>query len=202
MKSHALIIFVRNPVPGKVKTRISEKLGDTMALAIYRELLEHTQAITKNLRADKFVFYSNYTEAGDVWNDGLYFKLLQTGDTLGNKMKDAFSCIFGKGYKKVVIIGSDCFELTKEIIEKAFEALHEKDVVIGPAKDGGYYLLGMKKMIPEIFDNKVWSSSSVYKNTIADFEKAGNRYAILPMLNDVDTAEDVPAEMLNLKIKE
>lgn len=191
----ALILFVRNPVSGKVKTRIAETLGEQEALRIYKELLLHTHAISVKTNADKFVFYSDHLQLSDIWEDDRYCKYLQAGETLGDKMKDAFRRMFEKDYEKVIIIGSDCYELTAEIIESAFEKLNEGEAVIGPAKDGGYYLLGMKKIIPGVFENKEWSTASVCSDTIADFEKAGIRFSFLPLLNDVDTAEDVPEEL-------
>lgn len=201
MNKKALIIFVRNPVLGKVKTRIAEVIGEQETLSIYKELLQHTHDISINIDADKYVFYSDHLQLGDTWEDDKFYKYLQAGETLGDKMKDAFRRMFEKNHERVVIIGSDCYELTADIIEKAFEALNEKDTVIGPAKDGGYYLLGMKKFIPEVFENKKWSTSSVYNDTIADFEKAGISYAVLPLLNDVDKVEDVPEGMMNLSNK-
>jgi hypothetical protein len=197
MNKKALIIFVRNPVPGKVKTRIAEAVGEDKALHIYKELLQHTHDIAVNIAADKYVFYSEYVQPGDSWEDDSYQKLLQAGKTLGDKMSNAFSCLFGESYEKIVIIGSDCYELTTEIIEQAFESLSDKDTVIGPAQDGGYYLLGMKKMIPGVFENKNWSTSSVFNSTIQDFEKAGIRYKVLPVLKDIDTIEDIPPHLFN-----
>lgn len=94
------------------------------------------------------------------------------------------------GYEKVAIIGSDCFELTKAIIEEAFALLKNKDVVIGPAKDGGYYLLGMKKLIEPVFENKQWSTESVFNETINDLTENSFSFASLPVLTDVDTEED------------
>jgi len=196
MNTKALIIFVRNPVQGKVKTRIAATAGEQEALRIYKELLRHTHAVSKSTDADKYVFYSDLPQLGDGWEDDLYHKLIQAGETLGDKMKDAFHRMFEKGYAQVVIIGSDCYELTAAIIEAAWNGLNEKDAVIGPARDGGYYLLGMKKFIPGIFENKKWSTSSVYTHTITDLEKAGTAYITLPLLNDVDTMEDVPEELL------
>lgn len=197
MNKKALIIFVRNPVLGKVKTRIAEAAGDQEALRIYKELLRHTHTISAAVDADKFVFYSNHLQLGDIWEDDKFYKHLQAGETLGDKMKDAFTRLFEKGYEKAIIIGSDCYELTAEIIQTAFTALEEKNVAIGPARDGGYYLLGMRQLIPEIFENKKWSTDSVYSDTIANFEKAMVSYAVLPLLNDVDTIADVPAAFLN-----
>ncbi|MGQ0738082.1 MAG: TIGR04282 family arsenosugar biosynthesis glycosyltransferase [Bacteroidota bacterium] len=195
----ALIIFTRNPVLGKVKTRIAEAVGEKEALGIYKALLQHTHDISTAVDADRYVFYSDHIQLGDLWKDNRYHKFLQAGQTLGSKMQDAFSRMFAKGYGKAVIIGSDCYELTADILKKAFEGLNTNDAVIGPAKDGGYYLLGMKKLITEIFENKKWSTASVYSETISDLEKAGFSYATLPLLNDVDRVEDVPEKLFNWK---
>ena len=194
---NALIIFVRNPVLGKVKTRIAAALGEQEALRIYSALLQHTHDISLSIAADKYVFYSDHPQLGDIWEDNIYHKFLQAGEALGHKMKSAFNRMFENSYSRVVITGSDCLELTSAIIENAFTALKDNEAVIGPAKDGGYYLLGLTKMISGIFENKNWSSATVCTDTIADFEKAGIKHLYLPMLNDVDTAEDVPNQLLN-----
>lgn len=196
MQKKALIIFVRNPIPGKVKTRIAESAGDVTALLIYRQLLQHTAAITRPVEADKFVFYSNEPEMNDCWDDEIYHKDVQQGTSLGEKMQRAFEQLFTAGYEQICIIGSDCYELNNALIQQAFATLEKKDAVIGPAADGGYYLLGLSKMLPAVFTGKAWSTSSVYAATIADFRSAGFTYELLPVLNDVDRLEDVPAHFL------
>ena len=193
MHTNALIIFVRNPVLGKVKTRIAEAAGEVTALKVYKELLRHTHDITLGVGADKFVFYSNHPELNDCWEDNLYIKNIQQGNSLGEKMKDSFEKMFIAGYKHICIIGSDCYELTTAIIQSAFTALDKNDAVIGPASDGGYYLLGLTRMIPYVFANKEWSTDSVYMATITDLRNAGCNYEVLPLLNDVDRMEDVPS---------
>lgn len=193
---NALIIFVRNPVLGKVKTRLAKVIGEKEALRIYKELLSHTHAISLNAGADKYVFYSDYLQLGDLWGDAIYHKFLQIGETLGDKMKQAFSRLFDNGYENVIIIGSDCYELTTPLIETAFEKLSVTDTVIGPAKDGGFYLLGLKKMIPQIFENKKWSTSTVCNKIIQDFIATGHTFSMLPLLSDVDMIKDVPPSLL------
>lgn len=192
MTTNALIIFVRKPELGKVKTRLAATVGNTRALHIYRQLLRHTFEVTKPVAADKFVYYADDIEADDLWSTGNYFKKLQVAADLGTKMKAAFTELFTEGYENVAIIGSDCFELTTPIIEQAFNALAKNDVVIGPATDGGYYLLGMKKMWSPVFADKQWSTGSVFKDTVADIKNAGCAYATLPLLTDVDEAYDLP----------
>jgi rSAM/selenodomain-associated transferase 1 len=186
-----LIIFVKNPVLGKVKTRLAEALGEKNALMIYQKLLQHTTVITTNIFADKYVFYSEYINYNDVWKNEIYKKELQYGDDLGERMKNAFEMLFQRGYKKIVIMGSDCYELTEEIIINAFDQLKQKDVVIGPANDGGYYLLGMNVFIPQLFTGKSWSTNKVFHETLTEIKSFNYSMYQLPVLNDVDTPGDV-----------
>jgi uncharacterized protein len=150
--------------------------------------LQHTYEISVAVNADKFVFYADGIEEDDMWNG--FAKKLQSTNDLGGKMEAAFAFLFEAGYGQVVIIGSDCFELSAEIIEKAFNALEQKDVVIGPASDGGYYLLGIKKLWPFIFLNKQWSTEHVFQQTISDLQKENISFSELITLTDVDTEED------------
>ena len=187
---HALIIFVRNPEPGKVKTRLAATLGDEKALHIYKDLLHHTRSVSRQSTAHKFVFYHNEIDWDDEWNEPDFNKRLQCNTNLGGKMRRAFKEVFSAGYDKAIIIGSDCFELTTALIESAFLYLDDKDVVIGPASDGGYYLLGMKRMHSCFFSNKQWSTASVYAATLQDAATHGLSITSLPVLTDVDTEAD------------
>jgi uncharacterized protein len=187
---NALIIFVRKPEAGKVKTRLAATLGDEKALDIYRQLLQHTFNVASETVADKFVFYAGEIESHDLWNAEGFYKRLQSDQDLGHKMKTAFEEIFREDYKKVVIIGSDCFELTADMIAEAFVALDKTDMVIGPANDGGYYLLGMKELRASLFENKQWSTESVFGDTVGDFKNYGLSFTTLALLTDVDTEED------------
>ena len=186
----ALIIFVRHPEKGKVKTRLAASIGEEKAFSVYIELLEHTHAISALVHADKFVFYANKIQREDMWETPEFTKKLQTNDDLGGKMRSAFSVIFEMGYQQVIIIGSDCFELSTAMIELAFASLEVKEVVIGPANDGGYYLLGMKKLLPFIFEKKQWSTNNVFQQTINDLQREKISYSELAILTDVDTEED------------
>lgn len=196
MYKNGLIIFVRNPVLGKVKTRIADTAGNVTALKVYTQLLKHTETVACPVDADKFVFYSNYPELNDVWDDAVYHKYVQQGQSLGEKMQLAFEQMFTAGYKRVCIIGSDCYELTTAVIQDAFTDLEKNDAVIGPAADGGYYLLGLTKMVPAVFINKVWSTDKVCAATITDLRNAGCSCEVLPVLKDIDNIEDVPAAFL------
>lgn len=188
-----LIIFYRNPELGKVKTRLAKTLGDEKALAIYLKLSSHTRAITENLAIDKVIYYSNFVDTEDVWLNTTFQKKLQNGNDLGEKMNNAFVEGFQSGYERVCIIGTDCFELSRDIVKQAFDQLHTNDAVIGPAKDGGYYLLGMKKPIPVLFKNKAWSSDTVATDTIQNFKDLSLSYAQLAVLTDVDEEKDLPS---------
>ena len=185
----ALIIFTRNPELGKVKTRLAKSVGDESALNIYKFLLKHTVEITEKLNVDKYVFYSETIHREDIWNPDIFRKKLQSGNDLGERMQNAFSEMFGLGYEKVMIVGSDIYELQQKDIENAYDALETTPFVIGPATDGGYYLLGMKELNSEIFQNKDWGTTTVLEATLKDL-KSG-KYVLLEERNDVDYYEDI-----------
>ncbi len=191
MKKKLLIIFCKNPALGKVKTRIAATLGDERALAIYYKLINYTQQITETLPFDKIVYYSNHIDREDSWDNDLFKKGLQKGNDLGERMKNSFQDSYSAGYTSVCIIGTDCIEISSEVIGDAFKILTEKDAVLGPAKDGGYYLLGTNKLHNAVFNNKKWSADSVAKLTIQDFESLKLSYSLLPTLSDVDEEKDV-----------
>ncbi|HYI78143.1 MAG TPA: TIGR04282 family arsenosugar biosynthesis glycosyltransferase, partial [Chryseolinea sp.] len=140
MTKQLLIVFIKNPILGKVKTRLAASLGDQKALRVYKKLLDHTLRITGNLEYDKMVYYSDFVPEKDEWLGAGFKQGLQLGQDLGQKMKNAFKDGFRAGYSRIVIIGSDCFELTSYHIAKAFDSLENANVVVGPATDGGYYL--------------------------------------------------------------
>lgn len=189
MKTNALIIFTRNPQLGKVKTRLAKTTGDQKALQVYKDLLFHTMTETQNLDCDKFVFYDENIENNDLWLGTLYEKRIQFGSHLGAKMQNAFQTLFDLGYQNCIIIGSDLFDLQANHINEAFNKLESNDVIIGPAEDGGYYLLGLKKVIPSIFKNKDWGNSTVLSSTLKDLENY--KIEFLETLNDIDTFEDL-----------
>lgn len=191
MTKPLLIILVRNPVPGKVKTRLAATMGEARALEIYLRLLAHTAEITKTLPVDKVVYYSDFIDKKDIWDHTVYQKQLQHPGDLGQKLKRAFEWGFDAGYRDICIIGSDCFELTPEIIMDGFQALATYNAVLGPARDGGYYLLGLKKMYARIFEGKQWGTDTVASETLTDFKSHGLKYCLLQPLNDVDVEDDL-----------
>jgi hypothetical protein len=187
----AIILFVRHPELGKVKTRLAREIGDDGALLIYKQLLQHTHDITCDLPYKKFVFYTDTVISTDIWEQEKYVKQAQTGNDLGERMRNAFVAVFESGYKEVVIIGSDCPGISAQIIDTAFERLNSFSVAIGPAADGGYYLLGLTYIIDELFKNKKWSTDAVLEDTLNDLSKKQIPFSLLPVLQDIDTKEDL-----------
>lgn len=186
-----LIIFVKNEEAGRVKTRLAKAVGDEQALEIYRKLLRYTFGQVYSLKVVKEVSYSRFIAKNDLWEDGDFIKQLQKGDGLGQRMSDAFRRSFEEeGMEKVVIIGSDCAELTTDILREAFKRLEDHDIVIGPADDGGYYLLGMSKFIPELFIDISWSTGAVLDQTLRKAEMGNASYYKLEQLHDVDEEGD------------
>lgn len=185
----ALIIFTRNPEFGKCKTRLAKRVGNENALAIYKILLQHTAEITKGVNVDKYVYYSNAVVKNDVWKEDIFRKKKQVGKDLGSRMNYAFLDLFAMGYQKIIIIGSDMYDLRTTDLENAFSCLEKNDIVIGPASDGGYYLLGMKKLYTSVFNNKNWGADSVFEDTMADLSKKS--VWKLEERNDIDVYEDI-----------
>ncbi|SDX15556.1 hypothetical protein SAMN05444411_103220 [Lutibacter oricola] len=196
MKNNLLLVFTRNPELGKVKTRLAKTIGDKAALKTYKILLAHTAKIIENIDCDKAIYYSVKIRNNDGWSEA-YQKYQQEGEDLGIRMYNAFKKGFESGYKKVVIVGSDLFDLEEKHINKAFEKLTDNDVVIGPAEDGGYYLLGLKKENKAIFQHKNWGTSTVLNDTLQDLKE--HLISFLDVLNDIDTYEDLEK---NTKLKQ
>jgi rSAM/selenodomain-associated transferase 1 len=145
------------------------------------------------LTCDKYVFLTKELE-DNFWSG--FKPEIQKGESLGDKMKHAFSLLFDKGYENVLIIGTDCPGITTQMVNDGYEKLKSHDVVIGPAEDGGYYLLGMNAMHNSLFEDIRWSSAVVRHQTIEKAEKLNLTYTLLPILNDVDEEKDVPPAWL------
>lgn len=188
-KENLLLVFTKNPVAGKVKTRLAKDIGDLKALEIYKFLLEHSAQFTATVNASKQVYYSDSVNMDDIWDNKLYSKRKQEGEDLGKRMLNAFENGFREGFESVIVIGSDMYDIDTIDIEYAFQELENHDYVIGPASDGGYYLLGMKALNSKVFRNKVWGTSSVLKDTMEDLRDADVK--LLETRNDVDLLEDI-----------
>lgn len=189
LNNSLLLILTRNPELGRCKTRLAAKVGDEAALDIYKFLLNHTVSFTKDLNVEKWVYYSESIWENDIWDRNTYQKKLQIGNDLGERMLNAFQEGFNSGFEKIIIIGSDMYHLSQADLEEAFLRLEEHDYVVGPAEDGGYYLLGMKSLKNEVFQNKSWGTDTVLSDTLKDLQ-SGSIF-MLPERNDVDYYEDI-----------
>ena len=187
--SKHLLIFCKNPVLGQCKTRLAASIGAEKALAVYEFLLTHTAKITAKVQAKRVVHYSNYIQTQDAFSDTIFNKAVQSGSDLGQRMAHALEEAFDQGATKAILIGSDLYDLSAALIESAFEALNDHDAVIGPASDGGYYLIGMNQPISEIFNNKYWGTPSVLSDTLTNLTPY--KTAILVEKNDIDTLSDL-----------
>ncbi len=188
-----LLIFTRNPELGKVKTRLAKDVGDQNALTIYEMLLNHTHQISEPANATKQVWYSENIQEEDIWSEGNFQKHLQVGKDLGARMQLAFQKGFQSGYQNIIIIGSDLYDIETRDIDLAFQKLEDHGTVVGPAEDGGYYLLGLTEMIPALFEDKPWGTDTVLQKTLQDLKNI--QYELLEEKNDVDywsDVEDIP----------
>lgn len=186
---NALIIFTRNPELGKCKTRLAKTIGDEAALRVYKFLLHHTANVAKKVEASRYAYYSVNIQENDLWEQEYFSKKQQKGEHLGERMQNAFQELFDLGHEKVVIIGSDLYDLDAKYIEEAYQNLDTHDAVIGPALDGGYYLFGMKKVLPNVFNQKDWGTETVFEDTLKDIENYNIH--LTKALNDIDTFEDI-----------
>jgi len=190
----SLIVFLKNPVEGKVKTRIANTAGNIKALEIYRELLGILNDNLARVNCEVYLYFTETPMDISYWANANYIYRVQKGNDLGARMSAAFEEVFRDGGSqkplKVLIVGSDCPLLSAEIIDEAFLKLDKSDIVLGPAEDGGYYLLGMKKMNTELFEGVSWSTEKVLNETLDKAAGLGLSVAFTPSLFDIDTEED------------
>ena len=189
MPNKLLIIFAKNPIKGKVKTRLAKSVGDDKALEIYRFLLNNIQLEIRKLAIDVEVHYTHFIDHDDNWQHDRLEKKMQIEGDLGAKMGHAFQQGFKNGYRHIIGIGTDIYNLMASDIQKGFNQLETKNFCFGPAKDGGYYLIGMTRYQHQIFQNKSWSTSSVLKETLQDLTE--ENVALLNEKMDIDTIKDV-----------
>lgn len=184
------MVFLRNPSPGKVKTRLAADVGPEKALEVYLKLVDHTLAVCHNAQAEVHLFYDQSLPEPAERMLGFHYHVQSNGD-LGKRMFEAFRTVLSTGTDKAVIIGSDCAELTVDHVNEAFHKLDKKDAVVGPALDGGYYLLGLRKVHPALFTEKEWSTDTVLEQTMEDIHRLGWTFSTLKALRDIDTIDDL-----------
>lgn len=200
-----LIVFLKYPEPGRVKTRLARDIGWKNASLIYSEIAQSVIGkVSKSSEYKTLIFFDPPEKKEDVrrWLKNANLNLLpQEGNPLGERMLNAFEKAFSLGAKSAVIIGTDCMEVSDKTVLEAFQALREVDAVLGPARDGGYYLLGLNRAFPWIFKDIKWSTSLVLSQTIKKIEEKKLRFKLLKTLTDIDTVRDLSKELL-LKVKE
>lgn len=200
MKSEKLlIVFVKNILLGKVKTRLAKTIGDFGAFEVYKELVDITESETARIEGvDVHIYFSDQV-IESKWPGKE--KFVQVGDDLGQRMKQAFERGFKAGYKRIIGVGSDLPDLSADIMEEGLEALVDDDTVFGPSEDGGYYLVGMNQMIASIFENKEWSTEGLLDATRKELSDEGYSIKLLTELNDIDNVEDLKASSVSNKFK-
>lgn len=196
-----LLIFARYPEPGKVKTRLVPELGRVGAAKAYRGMIEQVVKTVRSLRRSSILPVICVVPADRIPEmvNWLGLDLIYTGQSwgdLGNRLNHAFAWGFAQGAQRVAAIGTDCIELTAELIEKAFDQLQDHDAVLGPASDGGYYLIALRRHEPEAFRDIPWSTGQTLAVTESRLANAGASLCQLQLLKDIDTWEDLQASEL------
>ncbi|BAY84909.1 hypothetical protein NIES267_44070 [Calothrix parasitica NIES-267] len=195
-KKH-LIIFTRYPEPGKTKTRLIPALGVEGAANLQRQMTEFTLSKVKKFQESAAISFEIRFAGGNLqlmqnWL-GTELNYLHQGEgDLGKRMENSFLSALNKGAQEVVIIGIDCPNLSAEVLTQAFEKIPNCDLLLGPAVDGGYYLIGLKRTIGELFINIDWGTSKVLQQTVDIAQQLNLSVCYLPTLADVDRPEDLP----------
>lgn len=204
MISEQLIIFTRYPAPGKAKTRLIPVLGKEGAANLHRLMAQRTIARALSLQNSRQLLSVeiHYTGSSQqLMEDWLGTEIVyhqQSDGDLGARMLAAFQKSFNGGLEKVALIGTDCPQLKQQLLAKAFDELNDKDLVLGPAKDGGYYLIGLRCLIPALFDGIHWGSSEVFASTVAIAKNLGLNIGVLPTLVDIDRPDDLIGLDINI----
>jgi rSAM/selenodomain-associated transferase 1 len=192
----AVIIFAKYPQKGNVKTRLAKDRGEDFATEFYRTCAEHFFSEVLKLNNKIFtpiIFCYGKTEVEMVsgWTGKEFMVKPQIHGELGDRMSASFREIFSKDFSKAVIIGTDVPDINSNLINAAAAKLDEHDIVIGPSSDGGYYLLGMKRLLPEIFKDIEWSTSLVLQKTLDKIRLLNLTVGLLDELIDIDTEHDL-----------
>lgn len=191
-----LIIFTRYPEPGSTKTRLIPALGAEGAATLQRQMTEYTISKVRELHGNSIAvevhFDGGKQQLMQDWlGSDIVYRPQSSGD-LGSRMARSLSLALQSGTERVVIIGTDCPGLNAQLMAQAFHQLHSHDLVLGPAMDGGYYLLGLRYFIPELFSGISWGTAEVLQRTVDIAKNLNLSVAYLPHLADVDRPEDLP----------
>ena len=189
----AIIIFTRVPIPGQTKTRLQSFLTKDQCAEIHKNFLKDIKHTCKKLKRDIFVFYTPADKDNvlkSIFGDKFKYKI-QEGNDLGEKMYNAIEYVLGKKYNSCILIGTDIPFLKEEDLRKAFKVLREKDIVLGPTVDKGYYLVGMKRPIKTVFENVEYGHGNVLDNTITSIKSSNLTYGLTNKNVDIDEKEDL-----------
>lgn len=185
-----VVVFGREPVPGRVKSRLAADVGQDVAAAVYRELLGHTLRVAASIDADLMLALAAPPARGWRPERAVAVEVQIAGD-LGARLANAFTRRFAEGYRRVVVVGSDCPELAPHHLEGALAGLARHPVVLGPACDGGYWLVGVRAPALDVFTDIPWSTPGVLDATRARLRALGVSWLELECLHDVDTGTDL-----------
>ena len=199
MPKNALIYFLKAPKEGDVKTRLAKSIGNQAATRCYTLLCERLLALEVDETVDRFIAYGDAQHAIPPF-EGSFGLFFQEGEDLGARMQNAFRHCFAQGYERVVLVGADIPDVDAPLLNEAFDALSLHDAICSPTYDGGYYLIGMRataaeKLYPLLFAEMVWSTSEVFAITRTRLLQAASIPALLPILHDIDTPEDLDLQI-------
>jgi len=201
--NNCLLLFVKSPIKGQVKTRLAAETSGDFAVELYKCFVEDTISLAENLDVHlELCFYpADRKTTFSEWLGQQHCYKAQMGNNLGERLRNAFESAFEEGFTNIVAIGSDSPDLPVNYLSESFEALAEYDTVIGPANDGGYYLIGFSKerFSPEVFDNISWSTNSVFEQTVSILKQHDRKMHLLPLWHDVDTIEDLKSLLLRTR---
>jgi rSAM/selenodomain-associated transferase 1 len=194
-ENNGILLFVKYPEIGKVKSRLSASISKKKVAKIYSFFVEDILERLKETPYETIICYHPEESINKFkkWLGPDYSYMPQKGNNLGERLKKGFEKGFQQGFTKLIALGSDSPDLYISIIDEAFENLDEFDTIIGPCEDGGYYLIGFSKQsfFPEVFDKIPWSSENVFERSIKALSKANQKVFILPLWNDIDTIDDL-----------
>ena len=195
----AVVVFAREPLPGRVKTRLAAAIGEAAAARVYAALLEHTLAVAAETAIDLVVSYAEGPSPAWTADHAQRWEVQRGGD-LGERMRDAFARRFGEGCDCVVIVGSDCPPLRQEHLTGAVDALEDAPVVLGPSADGGYWLVGQRRPGVDLFSGVPWSSPGTLAATRQRLESLSAAWVELDKFDDVDTGDDLHTALADPRV--
>lgn len=188
MKKEVVLVFQKNAILGQVKTRLASGMGEQPAMEIYKHLVQLTYSALEAVPMPIWTYFSDFIP--ESTHPTVEKSFVQQGQDLGERMSNAFASTFDSEIEKVVLIGTDCPTLQSQHLLHAFAALNDSDLVLGPATDGGYYLIGMKVRAAYLFEGIAWSTSQVLSQTLHVASQHSLTTTLLPELDDIDTRED------------